>query len=693
MKLPRFAPQIALICACSALVGAGFVSAAPAPAQQTDRYKEFRQKFKELMTINGADELAKLVKAFPDEALKRVDGMCAEMARGNNDELEAEFQAMAKAWKTAFKTGFVDKSYEFHSSLQLDAPRKFERNKTLDAFYVTLDRFSKNSKAAKDHAAYEACGAEFLAQADKLEEVGDLRFAGWAAGAAGECFDESVRGAQANPRKACELYGRAIKDFEKVELTGYSYYMRLRDIHAELARGGFDVPEAAPGDPASPEAGTPAPAAAANATAIVAPTTFEQIASQEQFIRPSYFNDEIYQIWPLLVLQDKGSVTKLGAVEKAPQVVRSDSAKIGLDFDNDKKAERTVGMTGNLTPVELELGPEGEKRKWAFAFKTGIQDDTFQGLKTNLSPDDRQALIYYVNAASVVTTINGVQVRVLDDNLDGIYGSAPLTYAYQGLSANLFQPDMDAIVIGDSKRARPWSQLQEIGGQWYDLATDKGGLELRATPMQVQTGTLKLEFKGPAPNWVIVKGEGTLEHCYFDLVNDAKKPIAVPAGTYQLLCGEIRQGKKQQVVKALIMKGSRTPPYAVKAGQETVVALGAPFGFEFETKVEEEFVTVKGPSITITGVAGERYERPWNCAPRPEVSVRKAGAKKGGKGEKMDIVGDLAETKEDGTYRYTMADTWRPVDTPFPIKKGEAVEVQLVEKKNRLFGEIESVWK
>ena len=97
--------------------------------------------------------------------------------------------------------------------------------------------------------------------------------------------------------------------------------------------------------------------------------------------------------------------------------------------------------------------------------------------------------------------------------------------------------------------------------------------------------------------------------------------------------------------------------------------------------------------IVALGIARERYERMWNCAPRPEVSVRKAGTKKGSKPEKMNVVLDLLERNEDGTFKYTEADTWRPVDTAYPTKKGEAVELQLVEKKNKLFGEIESDWK
>jgi len=73
--------------------------------------------------------------------------------------------------------------------------------------------------------------------------------------------------------------------------------------------------------------------------------------------------------------------------------------------------------------------------------------------------------------------------------------------------------------------------------------------------------------------------------------------------------------------------------------------------------------------------------------------VRKAGSKKGGKPEKMDIVMDLLERNEDGSFRFVEADTWRPIDTKFAIKKGESVEAQLSEKKHKLLGDISSEFK
>jgi hypothetical protein len=99
--------------------------------------------------------------------------------------------------------------------------------------------------------------------------------------------------------------------------------------------------------------------------------------------------------------------------------------------------------------------------------------------------------------------------------------------------------------------------------------------------------------------------------------------------------------------------------------------------------------------VTVIGTVGnERYERLWNCVPRPELSWRKAGTKKGSKPERLGIVEDLNAEDESGKRLHDAADTFHPLDLSVEVKlkENESAEVQLVEKKNKLFGPIESGW-
>jgi hypothetical protein len=308
-----------------------------------------------------------------------------------------------------------------------------------------------------------------------------------------------------------------------------------------------------------------------------------------------------------------------------------------------------------------------------------------------MAPQDGWVNVYFVAAGSMVGSLGGTDIRVIDENLDGLYGGQAWSWEYLGLTKGNLHWELDSVVLGGSKRALPWSELLQVGDQWYRMAAPDAGTRLEATPVEVPTGKLKLDFKGPSVSWLVVQGAGALERCYYDVASE-KGGVEVPAGTYSLLVGEVRKGKKQQTAKALMVPGTSTPTWTVEAGKTTEVALGGPFGFDFQTAGAEEAVTVLGKSVVITGAHGERYERPWNCRARPEVEIRKPGSKKGNKPEEMDVVLDMLEMNDSGGFAFGQQDAWFPLDTTFAFS-GEEYEVRLSEKKNPLFGKIESEWK
>ena len=664
------------------------VPAGPVLAPQ-DRAVEFRQKLKAAVTIKNYDEVSKLLRQYQEEAVNHVDELATTMASANSEEIEKEFEMLTKCWKDVYKTDFVTKVYTYNSGLAGDAPRRKERFALLDQYRKSMQKLAANYNGPKDGPTFELCSGELQVICENFVRIGDYLSAARVASAVAICHDITYRTKEeADLKKTCEFYGKAVEYFDQVQLT-YSFYMQCKARYESLAREGHG-PEAPP-DPNAPAAPTQPTANAA--AAVTVKTSFEVLKGVDDFQRPNFYADELYAVWPVVPLAGKGSTGKFQSLERGPLVLRPDASKVGLDLDHDGNPDKLIPLTGNFATVDFEIGEGAEKRKFAFGFRTGIQQDVFQGLQTNLQPDDTQMRFYVINAGSVVTDVNGTALRILDDNMDGLYGGVPKSFSYGGLADGMFQPEFDCMVIGTGKRAVPWSKYAQVGGAWYQLEPQKGGVELTATPLTLETGTVKLEFKGPMPTWLVLKGTDKLEGCFFDIVDPAKKPVTLPVGTYELFAGELRQGKKAQTVKCLILPGSDTKRWSVKAGQETVVQLGGPFKFEFGVESAEETVTVKGKSLAVIGAARERYERLWNCVPRPEVSVRKAGTKKGSKPEKMHVVLDLLERNEDGSFKYTEADTWRPVDTAYPIRKGEAVELQLVEKKNKLFGEIESDWK
>jgi hypothetical protein len=211
-------------------------------------------------------------------------------------------------------------------------------------------------------------------------------------------------------------------------------------------------------------------------------------------------------------------------------------------------------------------------------------------------------------------------------------------------------------------------------------------------PADVQTGTLQLDMKGLTPSWVIVRGLGDNKDRFYELVDGGTNKVEVPVGAYELFTGEVASGKKSQMMKALLL----APPnsgrsWKVGPGETTKVELGAPFGFAFDFTQDDEQVKIEGTSIVVTGRGGETYQRLWNCVLAPEVNLRKAGSGKGKKEGKLTAV-ESQEQLQDFKNDYRMA--WFPIGEP--IKKanpGDKVEVQLFEKKHKLFGKVESEWR
>lgn len=671
-------------------IGAAAQPAVPTTALQDDHqkiYDDFVARFKQYLKVNSAEDMAQLVRRQPDVAVRFADTLCQQVAVSSSDDLEKEVAALRLAWTTAMKTNFVDHQYEYYSLL--DARKRPERLRFAQEYDKALQRFTITATGKRDAAGFQAASDEFEALGKAFEEIGDLLNYGRCKLVVMNCWDETQRGKEANFYRACAAAKAALSAYDRVGLAGPDVSsLRLR--YEALVAGGYDVPEP---DPNAPQPGQPA--AATGAAPVSVSMAFEALPEVEAYQRPNYFADDIYQIWsaaPLAGADSTATITALG--QRSPTLVRTASAQFGVDDAGD--AEREIfAVTGKLTLVQATIDDEGGKRPWAFVTKVGLQDDTYQGVKANMGPSDGYMSLFYFNAASVVGALDGVSLRVIDDNLDGIYGSLPLSWQYLGLAPNATQPDMDCVVVGESKRALPWSEFLPVGERWYKLEPQMGGMTLRATPVELETGRLRLEFKGEYPEWLVLRGTGVLANTFIDLCAAGKEGVVAPVGEYRLVAGLIRKGKKQQTQKCLILGNDLVPPFNVKTGAETVVKLGGPYRFEFERARTENVEFVSGPSLRVVGAAGETYDRFWNCVLAPQVSLRKTGTKKGGKPEDMPRVnGSLDELREDGARRWAYADVWRPLSFPIvPKKADDALEVQLSEKKHKLLGDIESDWK
>lgn len=664
----------------------------------------FKEKLKKAVATGKKADVESLVSSDSTQAaawILRLSEILLDRDDPNEKPLHA---ALVEAWNAQVKTAYPAKVGEYLKALDADKRRtRTDLRKRLTQAWNDLE----GNRDAKDGLMFVQTAEELDLLSGAFETEGDLYSASEAFVALATCFDEPLRGTDAEPHKAWKYWTRAAELRAQVECKD-ERFDEAEKRRAELAKKGHDKeggpaggPDGgpdkggggagkgeAPAEPAGPpgEAGNPVSVA----------LTFEALPGPEAYQRPCFQADEIYALWNPIQLEGKGSSSPIQQLGKdSPVLFRVGSSDLRFDTDGDGKgdgaADQKIALTGTMTPFKIQIGHGDTARPWAFFAVSGIEQDVFQGITVNFQPTDTALRIHVLSAASVVGTIGTTPIRVIDDTMDGVYGSEVQTYGYGGLANGSFQPEMDSIVIGASKRARPWSQYQEIGGSWWKLDKGSLGKELLATPAKVSTGILKLDAKGVAPSYVVVRGANELKDSYFDLVEGGSKGVAVPAGRYTLFYGEVRKGKKRQVVKSLILPGRAQGNYDVAAGGTTTIALGAPYGFDFLANNDEGKIKVTGASVVVTGSAGERYERAWNCVPRAEVAWRKKGTKKGSTPVKMPLITDQGVLYARGNQGWL--DVWFPLDLEIDTKGVTDAEIQLVDEKNKLFGKVESAWK
>jgi hypothetical protein len=669
---------------------ASALTLARASAQQ-DPEDAFRSQFQKALDAGQKPEQQKLVRNDPRNAALWIARSAEAVAGDPASKDKPLFDALAESWKAVWKGEFPDREAKYLAGL--DAQKKKTRVDLLARWKVARREFEGNLEK-KEAMVFVNVLDELDALAGAFDSEGELYYAAEAYRTYALCCDEPLRGQAADLHHAWIGYGHALEMRDKLDYKDPLYDEMTKRRAALGARGAGEKGGATPGQPEPKPEGPKAPggAGAPVTPATTVPLVFDMLTAPDAFQRPIYTCDEIYEMWNGIGLQGKGTATTLSTTSECPPIVRTGPSDVRFDTDDDKQGDEKIPLTGNITPVRVQIGRGDKKRPWAFFVTTGGQKDSYEGVEVNLAPDDKQYTIYALGAASVTGTVGTTPIRIIDDSMDGVYGNHPQTFGTVGTTADHYEPWMDSIVIGNSKRARPWSEIQEIDGNFYKLEVQEQGAKLAVVPDPVETGTLKLDFKGPVPpTYVVVCGAGDLKDCYFDLVEGGAKGVRVPVGNYSLFYGELRKGKKKQMQKSLILPPKDNPPsWSVRKNEATTVTLGAPFGFDFRTEIDGSKLKVKGKTVVVTGAAGERYERPWNCVARPEVAWRKKGARQALGDAKMPMPDySSIENKDLG-----WSALWFPLDLAAELKeKGNAFEVQLTQKKHDLFGKVESAWK
>jgi hypothetical protein len=319
---------------------------------------------------------------------------------------------------------------------------------------------------------------QFEQFASAFETCGDKYYAGNAWLYRSLCLDEAHQGPTANLRDVAAAYRKLVDLRKDIALDDRAYKETVPILKRLEALGHGSTGEN--GEAAEPVLNT-------SGAAIVATTAFEPVTSVDEVPRPNYDLDEQYPIWNNIRFAEVGSSARIAGVEGAPALLRSGANKIEIDVDGDGKGDREVPTRGKLEFVEMELGSGATKRKWGFLAQMGNQTDQYQGVELSNAASDENWSVFIAPGASMVADLGGTKLQVFDDNMDGKYGSAPYTPGRLGLSKGIFQSEFDTMLIGEAKRAVPWSQYARFPAGWMKLESLSEGAQISATPTEVKT--------------------------------------------------------------------------------------------------------------------------------------------------------------------------------------------------------------
>lgn len=261
---------------------------------------------------------------------------------------------------------------------------------------------------------------------------------------------------------------------------------------------------------------------------------------------------------------------------------------IGMDLDGsgaiDRKELAAVGKTRSVS-FDLKIGASGDKKDYSIA----LTDLRFAVQGNAVAVFMGKALINCCRKG----TVNGVEVRILDDNMDGKFT----------------QDGLDAIAIGTSPAALPLRAVHQIGSKICRLEVAEDGSTLTATPLSdVKLGVVDSSYKTAALKCLILSGkEGA-----FDVAASGR--TGIPAGEYKLAYGVLASGQEM----VAMVPTTASPTYAIEADKLNTIRIGAPLKVQFAAAYADNKVTVS-PAIQVVGAGGERYPMDFNASARPHV--------------------------------------------------------------------------
>ena len=187
---------------------------------------------------------------------------------------------------------------------------------------------------------------------------------------------------------------------------------------------------------------------------------------------------------------------------------------------------------------------------------------------------------------SMAGSLDGQEIRLVDDNLDGKFT----------------QDGKDAIAVGGSPGAMPLYKNHQVGGGHYELDVASDGTSVSCQPLKdLKLALVEVRVPSSTLRCMVIVDE-TAGRSY-DL--RANGSAGVPEGSYKLSYAVLASGKRLVIAKA----GPKALTYTVTADMVNTLRFGAPAKLTFRAHFDglNDQIRVNIP-ITPFGIGGEEYD-------------------------------------------------------------------------------------
>jgi len=680
---------------------------------------EFSRTVNETIRLGDEKRTDKALRENPIHAVGHFRALVLAAKKDPAVDNAAEREALRVSWERVFEGRTLELLGRWLETADSSILRSYDQGQSaLAKAYGELNRLT--TAREPDRKSYEALRDSLLKIAELFQGIGDPLDAADAWGVVARVYSIIPDRSVADQRDGIYAIERFMDLREQWQWTKDVYFQqnqnwmkaekeRLKEAEAEEAKRkaeGYDGPMKGVESFLMPDA---------DANELVGALAFEVLKEPKLDLCPQ--GGPVPMSWPAVTVVQSGPAQFQWFKAADIFLVRPGTMDFGITL---------VGNEPDLSKnpfVEVESGNKLRKagrfslmsdgsKPYAMWFFIGGSQEPYMGVNQNLEPLRDSAVVYYKSAASWTTEIDGQEVRFFDDNTNGLlFEEDPFAYGLKdrnlgaGPDEEVPVPAFDSFQVGKGS-VQPFSEWIQVGESWYHVRGKDDGQAVglrQANPEYLKTGTLKLDWGGSKtnqPNVVIVQGRGDFRGARFNIAGG--KPVTVPAGEYELMFGRIESGKGAKLITANIFPGSMER-VTVAPDAETELAIGGSFKLDFTKKGEDGTVSIDALTMRVRGSAGEIYTHINGSVPAPAVFVARS---EDGKGARE--VGEFQAIRDPETLNQVSIKHSSTLSSHvgfYPIPKGSrgetVLEVQvpdgyfvgLAEKKNKLFGKLEAIYR